>query len=54
MPVIKELEERIKQLTNSFELIPNERKELLNQLADYISNKLKDGKEANTATSYEV
>jgi len=47
MPVINKVEEKIEQLKDTFELIPNERKELLNQFADYISNKLKKGKEVN-------
>ncbi len=45
MPIINEVEAKIIQLKNTFELIPNERKELLNQFAEYISQKLKDGKE---------
>jgi arsenate reductase len=47
MPVINEVEAKIKQLKDSIELIPNDRKQLLNQFAEYISNKLKDGKEVN-------
>lgn len=47
MPVINEVEKKIMQLKNSFNLIPGERKKLLNQFAEYISNKLKDGKEVN-------
>ncbi|MCZ7603979.1 MAG: hypothetical protein M5R37_14035 [Melioribacteraceae bacterium] len=45
MSVINKVEAKIKQLKDSFELIPNERKELLNQFAQYISSKLKEKKE---------
>ncbi|MCF8239829.1 MAG: hypothetical protein K9J16_00480 [Melioribacteraceae bacterium] len=47
MPVLNEVETKILQLEDSFELIPNERKELLNQLAQYISNKFKEEKKIN-------
>lgn len=47
MPVINEVEARIVQLKDTFELIPDERKELLNQFAEYISNKLKEEKKIN-------
>jgi hypothetical protein len=47
MPVINKVEAKIKQLKDSFELIPNERKELLNQFAQYISSKLREKKELN-------
>lgn len=47
MPVINKVEAKIKQLKDSFELIPNERKELLNQFAQYISSKLGEKKELN-------
>lgn len=47
MPVINEIEIKIEQLKNSFIQIPNERKELLKQFAEYITNKLKDGKDVN-------
>lgn len=47
MPVINDVETKIVQLKDSFELIPNERKELLNQFAQYISSKLKEKKEIN-------
>jgi arsenate reductase len=45
MPVLKDIETKIDKLKSSFDLISNERKELLNQFAEYISKKLKDGKE---------
>lgn len=45
MPVINDVEMIIKQLKDSFNLISDERTKLLNQFAEYISNKLKDGKE---------
>lgn len=47
MPIINEVETKIIQLKDTFELIPNERKELLIQFAEYISNKLKNEKEVN-------
>lgn len=47
MSIIKELESKIIQLKDNFESIPKERKELLSQLGEYISNKLQDGKEVN-------
>ena len=47
MPVNNEVETKILQLKDSFELIPNERKELLNQFAQYISSKLREKKELN-------
>lgn len=47
MPVINEVEPKIEQLKNSFNLISDERKELLNQFAEYISTKLKDDNEIN-------
>lgn len=47
MPVLKDIETKIDKLKSSFDLISNERKELLNQFAEYISKKIKDGKEVN-------
>lgn len=47
MPIINDVETKIKQLKDSFSLISGEREELLNQFADYISNKLKEKKEIN-------
>jgi arsenate reductase len=47
MPVIKEVETKIIQLEDTFELISNERKELLNQFAEYILKKTRDGKDVN-------
>lgn len=47
MPVLKKLEEKIKELQNSFDSISNERKELLNKLAKYISGKISNRKEVN-------
>lgn len=45
--VIKEIENNIIKLNDSFALISNERKELLNELARYISEKVKAGDEVN-------
>jgi arsenate reductase len=45
--VIKEIENNIIKLNDSFALISNERKELLNELARYISQKVKAGDEVN-------
>ena len=45
MPVLQNVESKITQLRNKFDLIPDERKKLLSEFAGYISNKLKDGKE---------
>lgn len=47
MPVLNEVETKIMQLKDSFSLISNERKVLLNQFAEFISNKLKEEKEIN-------
>jgi len=47
MPVIYDVETKMKQLKDSFSLISDDRKELLNQFAEYISNKLKADKEIN-------
>jgi hypothetical protein len=47
MPIINGVEAKIMKLKDSFNLISDERKELLNQLAEYISNKLKEAKEIN-------
>ena len=45
--VIKEIENNIIKLNDTFALISNERKELLNELARYISEKVKAGDEVN-------
>ncbi|MBZ0182692.1 MAG: hypothetical protein K8F60_09555 [Melioribacteraceae bacterium] len=45
--VIKEIENNIIKLNDSFALISNERKELLNELARYISERVKSGDEVN-------
>lgn len=45
MPVYKEVKTKINQLKISFDSIQDERKELLIQFAEYISNKLKNGEE---------
>lgn len=45
--VIKEIENNIIKLNDTFALISNERKELLNELARYISEKVKNRKEVN-------
>lgn len=47
MPVINEIESQINQLKSSFNMISDERKELLKKFAGYISNNLKYGKEVN-------
>ncbi len=47
MALNNKLAEKIEASKNSFNSIPAERKELLNEFSDYISNKLKDGKEVN-------
>lgn len=39
--------EKINTLKNSFNSIPEERKKLLNEFSEYITNKLRDGKEVN-------
>lgn len=47
MSVLPEIEQKINQLKSSFEMIPEQRKELLIETAQYISNKLKQKKEVN-------
>lgn len=47
MPAINKVEMKIKQLKDTFNLISDERKELLNQFAEYISNRLGDRKKIN-------
>lgn len=47
MQIIKEIEKNIDQLRKFFNSIPDERKKLLNEFAQYISNKLKADKEIN-------
>lgn len=47
MQVINEIETQINQLKSSFNMISDERKELLKKFAGYISNKLKESKGVN-------
>ncbi len=47
MAVLTEIETKIKTLINRFDEIPNERKMLLTQFAEYISSKVKNGIEVN-------
>lgn len=47
MTLYNKLAEKIKVLKNSFNTIPEERKKLLNEFSEYITNKLRDGKEVN-------
>ena len=47
MSVFPVIEQKINQLQNSFMEIPEKRKELLKETAQYISEKLKDGKAVN-------
>lgn len=47
MAVLPEIEQNINQLKNSFVVIPKQRKELLKETAQYISNKLNQSKEVN-------
>ncbi|MBZ0179431.1 MAG: hypothetical protein K8F36_09070 [Melioribacteraceae bacterium] len=47
MALYYKLAEKINTLKNSFNSIPAERKKILNEFSDYISNKVKDGKEVN-------
>ncbi|MCO6474218.1 MAG: hypothetical protein J5I57_10845 [Melioribacteraceae bacterium] len=47
MALYYKLAEKINKLKNSFNSIPADRKKILNEFSDYISNKVKDGKEVN-------
>lgn len=47
MSVFPDIEQKINQLKNSFVVIPDKRKELLNETAQYILGKLKEGKAVN-------
>jgi arsenate reductase (thioredoxin) len=47
MSVFPVIEQKINQLQKSFVIIPEKRKELLKETAQYISDKLKDGKVVN-------
>lgn len=47
MALYYKLAEKINTLKNSFNSIPADRKKILNEFSDYISNKVKDGKEVN-------
>lgn len=47
MTLYNKLAEKINTLKNSFNSIPGERKKLLNEFSEYITNKLRDGKEVN-------
>lgn len=47
MALYYKLAEKINTLKNSFNSIPEERKKLLNEFSEYITNKLRDGKEVN-------
>lgn len=47
MVVLPEIEQNINQLKNSFGVIPKQRKELLKETAQYISNKLNQSEEVN-------
>lgn len=47
MPVLKEINIKINHLKNSFNSIPNERKQLLKELSQYILNKLNEQNEIN-------